>query len=581
MASFRAFGERSVSWLGRPTSMLTASNARIAWLIFIVSFCIRIPFLAIPPATGLDDVDELILALSVVDRWLGLPPQHLVWPAMLSRFIGTAIMAPQMLWALARDRSLDRYGQALYHFYADPAAIILGLRVVSALAMAAAAVAAYRLVETLTRDRRVALLAAAVINVLPLCMQYSLDAKGDAIGFACAIWAAYFALAVPRRPVLVGLLTAAAVANRTVTVAWLLPVFAVAAEQVWRGDGWRRLTADAARCAVAGTAGLVLFFPYLWLDPLRAIKAVLGTVMAQAVGWVPGYDVLGVPISGSATMFVLIAAALLGALVGLRDKRYRISAAVLGLFIALLLGWLVMHGFLSWRYVIGATIPFLALASIYFESGASRASLSVLTVAVAGLAVVSLYDQVQQRRGPSYRDTDRAIAAFCRAGDTIWLDGALVAGMPRLPPMPTATLEDVAAYFEHGDRGGAIRRWLAEAGVAPRAATALQTSFNESEQTETARWRLLAAYSRSPLNCAFHLFRTSSRGGDFAQPGYVRGTLTDKTLTDVQADLADQTAGRVIRVIGLAGTLAPLGLPQVRLSPSAVVVTRRQSKTAP
>jgi hypothetical protein len=65
-------------WLMRP-SVLTAT------LIVIGGIAVRLPFVLIPPApSGLYNVDELALALSVVDRWLGLPPINLCWPGIPS-----------------------------------------------------------------------------------------------------------------------------------------------------------------------------------------------------------------------------------------------------------------------------------------------------------------------------------------------------------------------------------------------------------------------------------------------------------------------------------------------------------------
>jgi hypothetical protein len=115
-----------------------------------------------------------------------------------------------------------------------------------------------------------------------------------------------------------------------------------------------------------------------------------------------------------------------------------------------------------------------------------------------------------------------------------------------------------------------VRDWVEAQGVTPRAALALQSSFDESEQINLARWRLRAAYSASPLTCPFHLFRYVS--GAPAARGYARGSLTDKTLDDVAAALR-QPAG-VVRVIGQRQRLAPLGLPMEGLGGDNVLITK-------
>ena len=555
--------------------MLLMSDVRVGWLIFAVAVLIRIPTIVIPPADGLYNVDEQTLALSVVDRWLGLPPIYLVWPAMLPRFVGMVMFAPQFLWALVSDRSLDKFTQVVFAYYEDPSAIIIALRSFSAVAGAAAAVAGYQLARHLSGNWRAGVLAAVAITLAPLPLEYSLTAKGDAIGFALTIWAMRFALCEPVKPVLVGLLTAAAFANRVVSVAWLLPVLLAAAVLIWSAAGPRRLLGDILRSAGAGLVGLPLFYPYLWLEPVRALKAVSGTIMLQGDGSVPLFDLLSMTMSGSAVMGVLIAAAVLGGVGSLRNARYRIAGAALSVSLAILLLWLLLHGFGYWRYLFGALIPFIVLFAMTLAPTGRGVTLPVLTAVTVVFAAIGVYQEIGRRTGPSYRETARAITTFCQRGDTVWLEDGVLSGTPDRIPLPTSALREIVSYLERADTPGAIADWLKKVGVPRRAALALQTNFDESDQIFLARWRLRAAYSESPLNCPFHLFRTLTDAPNGSSGGFVRGTFTDKTRADMSAVLRNPPAEGAVRVIGKRQTLAPLGLPMQDINRLHVLITVR------
>ncbi len=106
----------------------------IAAVILTAGIAVRLPFVLIPPApNGLYTVDELALALSVVDRWLGLPPINLCWPGLplqLLTFIG---FAPEFLWSIATDRSLVGLSDTIVRHYDNPSSLILTMRLISSI----------------------------------------------------------------------------------------------------------------------------------------------------------------------------------------------------------------------------------------------------------------------------------------------------------------------------------------------------------------------------------------------------------------------------------------------------------------
>src|SRR5215831_3000211 len=104
-------------------------NLNPSTIIFIISLIIRAPLIYTPPRNGLYNGDELTLAFSILDRWLGLPATNLYWPAVPLQ-LGTFIFfAPNFLLALLTDRSLDKLTHEIFAHYQDPSSIILVLRI--------------------------------------------------------------------------------------------------------------------------------------------------------------------------------------------------------------------------------------------------------------------------------------------------------------------------------------------------------------------------------------------------------------------------------------------------------------------
>jgi len=264
----------------------------IATVILAAGIIIRLPFVLIPPSSaGLYNVDELALALSVVDQWLGLPPIDLCWPGIPLRFFTFVAFAPEFLWSLATDRSLLELSHTIFRHYDDPSSLILVMRLLSAVSGAIAALIAYGIVDKLAKDALAAAAVAIAVTFLPLSMQQSLIGTTDMVALMFAMAAAYGIVGSPARPALAGLASAAAVATKIALAVWLVPVFVGGAVFLYQREGGRTLFTTAARCLLAGMIGLVLFYPYLWLQPVRAIKAVLANVLAHANSQVPDVSV--------------------------------------------------------------------------------------------------------------------------------------------------------------------------------------------------------------------------------------------------------------------------------------------------
>jgi len=527
------------AWLAR-------RDVLVAGAIIAVSIAIRLPFVLIPPApSGLNTVDELALALSVVDRWLGLPPINLCWPGLPLQFFTFVVFASEFLWSIATDRSLVGLSDTVARHYDDPSSLILTMRLISSIGGAVAALFAYLIVRKLVKDTFAALAAALIVTFLPISMQQSLIGTNDMVA---AMAAAYGLISTPAKPILVGLASAAVVATKVPLAVWLVPVFVGGAIFLYQQQGGRALLTATARCLGAGIIGLISFDPYLWLEPVRSIKAVVANVLAHANSSVPDIRVFSAVVPGRVVLLCLIAGTIVATVMAWKNDRWRSALIALGVMVAGLFVFFWHSGFDYWRYMLGALVPGVVLFAILCAGGRGILFASSLAAIALGLGAIELFDQVQMRKGTA-PILSATVEAMCQRGDTIWM------------------------YDGRADKAVALRDWLTAAKVNPIAAEALQTDFDEEEQVHLARWRAMAAVDDSPLVCPFHFFRYSGETNADGSGGYVRGAFTDKSLRDVRAALDRLSNAEIIDVIGPAEALA--GLKPMRSAGSGLdVVTK-------
>jgi hypothetical protein len=469
-------------------------------------------------------------------------------------------------------------------YYDEPSSLILTLRLLSSLSGAIAALLAFEIVQKLSKDTIVAIAAALIVTFLPLSLQQSLIGTNDAVALMFAMAAAYGLVTSPVKPVLVGLASAATLATKVALAIWLAPVVLGGAIYLYQREGGRAVFIQGARCLGAGIAGVVLFYPYLWLQPVRAIKAVAGNVLAHTNNYLPNLSLFSITIPGAAVMICLIAASIFAIAAAWQNERWRSAALAAGLLLAGMFAFFLHSGFDYWRYMLGALVPGAVLFGVIFAAGRRIPVASILAAIVLGFGAGELLGQVQIRhaRLPALATE---VAAMCRRGETIWMFDQVLAARYRRLPMPKAALAEVASYFASADKTPALRDWLTAAKVNPAAADALQTDFDEEEQVHLARWRAMALIGVPSLDCPFHFFRSASGETALnALSGYVRGTFTDKSLRDVRVALkrpsgevisGEVIGGEVINVIGPAEVLARLNLPMRAGGDGMSVITQR------
>jgi hypothetical protein len=528
-------------------------------IIFISGLLIRTPLICLPPSNGLYNLDELVLSFSMLDRWLGLPATNLYWPAVPLQLGAFIFYAPQFTVALLTDRSLDKLTHVIFAHYQDPSSIILLLRILSTLAGAATAVALYQLIKYVSESTIAGVAAAAISTLLPLSLRLSVMATADAVALMFCAWAARWLFIAPARPLLVGFMSAAAVSTKAAMGIWLLPIFVGGILFIYQNQGIRQMWDTVLRCILAGISGTIMFFPYLWIDPLRTAKNIIGAGIAHAGNRLPDIEVLSIVISSQFILILLICSSIAAGLVAFRTQRFRyagigIAVVMCGIFLLVL-----KVGFGYWKYMIAAVIPVLILCAILSIRRERAVTLFFLPVAVLGLGAVSLSDELLAREGIGLRQILQMVEEKCERGETIWLqDVALSLQYDRLR-LPSVTVLQIVSYFENSDKSRAVVEWIEAAGVSRSAAIALQSAFDEREQVALARWRGLSVVNLSAPDCQMQLFKSTLDTLDIAIR-YGRSSLTTKTQEDVRMAL-EQPRNTAINVVGETTVLGSIGVP--------------------
>jgi hypothetical protein len=526
-------------------------------IIFIAGLLVRAPLIFIPPSDGLYNVDELALAFSIVDRWLGLPATNLYWPAVPQQLGAFIFFAPEFSTALVTDHSLEKLTHVIFSHYQDPSSIIVVLRIFSALAGAATAVALYQLVRFVSQSVITGITAAAISTLLPLSLRLSVMATADAVALMFCAWAARWLLVAPIRPVLAGLMSAAAVSTKAAMGIWLIPIFVGGILFIYQNKGSRQTWDAVLRFILAAAAGTIMFFPYLWIDPLRLAKNILGAVLDHVGNRFPNSEIFSLVIPSQFILILFICLSMAAGFAAFRTDRFRYAGIGIAVVTCAIFSVVLKIGFGYWRYMIGAIIPELILFAILVIRKERAVALLWLPAAILGFGTISINDEFRAREGIGMRQILQMVEQKCDRGETIWLqDIALTLQYDRVV-LPNATLKQIVSYFENPDKSRAVVEWVEAAGVSKSAAIALQSAFDEREQVALARWRGLSMVNPSLPNCQMQLFKSTTPNTAI---GYTRGALTTMTQQDVRLALEQPTRGP-ITVVGESTVLNSIGVP--------------------
>ena len=341
---------------------------KVGAIIFVVGFVIRLVLIAFPPKDGLYSEDELILALSSLDHFLGLPPTQLQWPATPLQLIGVLIYVPKFLFSLLFDHSLEHYARTLFGYYSDPSSVIQMFRVISALSAAASVAVIFMIVYEVSLNLLASVLIAAAVSVLPLFVELSLTARPDAVSVLFCTLCARWLIRSPVRPILAAVIAAAAVVSKINTVVWIFPILCAGIAGYTFRHRPNELFKTLMPAIGAGLISVLFLFPYLWSDPLRVAKAMIANVLGVTREGIPRLEIFTFDLPGELILASLLILSAVGGFAAMKDKEWRwlgVSLAV-SMSIAIVAIWWLQFAY--WRYALGAIVPMAVLVAFLAKS---------------------------------------------------------------------------------------------------------------------------------------------------------------------------------------------------------------------
>jgi len=221
------------------------------------------------------NVDEMEMTLSTADRFLGVPSTSLAWPGATLQLIATPVFAFDYLVGSSFPKSPEGFARFLARLYREPWHAIQLVRVVVAVASSIGLALLLVPLQRMTRGTLAGLAGVAIVVTVPVMWLHAHMAMADAlaISLGCAAMAAAGADANGSRTSAIaagGLMGLALAAKLTSALFMPLVVAMVLAAS-------RRPIRDAAAFAGGLALAFLLACPYVWVDPVRLAKSVIGT----------------------------------------------------------------------------------------------------------------------------------------------------------------------------------------------------------------------------------------------------------------------------------------------------------------
>ena len=470
----------------------------------------RLALIALPPKDGLYNEDELILALSSLDHFLGLPPSLLQWPATPLQLVGVLIYVPKFLLSLLSDHSLEYYSRTLFAYYSDPSSVIQTFRVISALSAAASAAVIFIIVYEISLNLLASIVTAVAISILPLFLDLSLMARPDAVSLLFCTLCARWLICSPVRPTLAAAMAAAAVISKFVFVIWIFPIFCAGIAGYAYHHRASEFLKNSMLAIGAGLISALFLFPYVWSDPLRFAKSMVANVVGVTKDGIPRLEIFSFDLPGECVLASLLLLSGIAGLVAVKDKQWRwLGVGLAFSMIVSTLGiWWLQFGY--WRYVLGAIVPVAMLIAILVKGLNRTTIVPILTFVMVGFSAISVLQQIKWRTGPGLLNLLNVVDQKCARGEKIWLQDAILSLRYDHLPLTHESIVNIMGFMESPERWLVLRQVLARAGISPAAASALQPAFNEYEQTQLARWRGLALFGQPNSRCPMELFSAAN-----------------------------------------------------------------------
>jgi hypothetical protein len=244
------------------------------YFLLISIFITNLSILLLIPHDVLFNVDELEMSFSVADRFAGIPPTSLAWPGGFLQLLGIPIIIVRWLIS-SGSLSPSSFADFISNEYRNPWNLVLSIRLLVTLIYSVGISAlVYTLLDKV--HQLAAFAALALFASTPEMWQHSHMAVGNAASIGLAAAAVSMGL---RRPignlsgVGAGLLFGLAMATK-ITILLTAPlVLAVAISTS------ERQRSEVLRWTLGASVGFLLACPYLWVDPVRLAKSIVGNAL--------------------------------------------------------------------------------------------------------------------------------------------------------------------------------------------------------------------------------------------------------------------------------------------------------------
>jgi hypothetical protein len=486
--------------------------ARFAGLLAMVIVLTRIPGVILARKGMLFNGDELIMTLTVLDRFLGVPPAFLSWPGGTLQLLGLPVAVADFLLGMHFKVSYTGFMDQLNHAYREPWHFLFLLRCVVAVVSSLGFALLILPMVRLGVGRAVGAVCILCLCTLPQVWIHSQMAANDAlaIGLGCMAAAALSARDCDARHfILAGLLVGLGCAAKITVVPLAAFVLALGLERT--KNPWQGLFMFTVFVAL----GFAFACPYVWTDPVRFAKSVLGNLgrSGEPMGLIGSFMHLTRVVSP-----VLLLLACLGGYRLLEQKSWK---TVLGavLVVAAILRITSRAGVVFDRYYLVAVIPVTVLAAMGLQSVANQLArqpwkgakaITYAMVIAIGLVVCGAgtahYVRGLQDSLNSFRECQALDSRLKSLGDeyTIimplesfaYLRGAI-------GRVSSKSLEDLAQHIPKNPEF--IAEFAGKGGVPMEVAYGLASTLNNQEQILSAQLYALA-YPRNRRGYELKLF---------------------------------------------------------------------------
>lgn len=525
-----------------PTPRLQQKRSASAFSIFsmlVVAYVAvllsRLPLLLFPPSGYFYNIDELEMTLSCLDRFIGIPSTSLQWPGSILQFL----FLPVLLTDFAlRGGAPTNMGEGLSQFaaylsqaYANPMHSVLLLRWVVAVVSSAAPILAFFLALRLSKSNISAAVCAAAVALSPTFVQHSVMATGEAVSVTMAL-AALVCVASrssERTLYFAGFLFAAGLAARiTIASLVILPLLLILLDS-------DRTVVTRFGSVLRFSAGLVFGFlfwcPYVWTDPVRFGKAVVGHVKPGAGANLVNF--LSTWIDAMGFSFSLVALmSLLGGLYVAALRAFKApAAAALAATIVISLPLLLAKDIFP-RYFLPLLPCIVVLAAITlrpalsnFHTKFQRAMVAVFIVASMGMMVETTARELRLRKVDELARGIDAIQSLPPDTVVYLPEEALYRYRIKLPRAAYERMLERSKDQLHNHSG--LLKFLELRGMPKDAGEIFVQSFNEDEQAAVARLSAASAQALSEDRPVYFYLDPSKVKGVVAE----RISLADFTLS--------------------------------------------------